>query len=480
MNTFTPASPTEHPVTPEQIMAMLDRELPAEEATAVFEHVRHCADCAQIAVQLGDLGRELSAWRVEALSPSAEERVLSAAAGQGPKGPRFEFRIPGRPRFAFLRPRWAIGLGAAAVVFVVFLAMRQERMARHSVAAPETMYTLNGGSPAAGSAGGGTAVRSQQVEEFLKAQKQNLNRETEAYQRALQARQQEQLSSSLANNEANDPRVSKLVTLNQPGVAADSNGNFHGLGDHASNSIEVDGQPGDEAVDIHQPMIARSVSVSLIAKDFQSARTSLDALLAKHHGYAAQLSANTSENSPRSITASLRIPANRLAAALADLRAIGHVESESQAGEEVTQQHADLAARLKNSRETELRLQAILQQRTGKIADVLEVEREIARVRGEIEQMDAEQKSLEHRVDFVSIDVQIAEEYKAQIGTSLPSSATRMRNAAISGYHHATETLLGFALFFFESGPTLLIWLALLAIPGYWLLRRYRRAFAST
>jgi outer membrane receptor protein involved in Fe transport len=37
-------------------------------------------------------------------------------------------------------------------------------------------------------------------------------------------------------------RLSSLVTLTTPGVAADSNGLFHGLGDHASNSFSVDGQ----------------------------------------------------------------------------------------------------------------------------------------------------------------------------------------------------------------------------------------------
>ena len=37
--------------------------------------------------------------------------------------------------------------------------------------------------------------------------------------------------------------MSSLVTLATPGVAADSNGLFHGLGDHAENSFSVDGQP---------------------------------------------------------------------------------------------------------------------------------------------------------------------------------------------------------------------------------------------
>jgi len=43
--------------------------------------------------------------------------------------------------------------------------------------------------------------------------------------------------------ESSSSSVSSLVTLTTPGVAADSNGLFHGLGDHAQNSFSVDGQP---------------------------------------------------------------------------------------------------------------------------------------------------------------------------------------------------------------------------------------------
>src|ERR1700677_30718 len=43
--------------------------------------------------------------------------------------------------------------------------------------------------------------------------------------------------------ESSSSSVSSLVTLSSPGVSADSNGLFHGLGDHASNSFSVDGQP---------------------------------------------------------------------------------------------------------------------------------------------------------------------------------------------------------------------------------------------
>jgi hypothetical protein len=43
--------------------------------------------------------------------------------------------------------------------------------------------------------------------------------------------------------ESTSSDVSSLVTLVTPGIAADSNGLFHGLGDHAENSFSVDGQP---------------------------------------------------------------------------------------------------------------------------------------------------------------------------------------------------------------------------------------------
>ena len=43
--------------------------------------------------------------------------------------------------------------------------------------------------------------------------------------------------------ESSSSQLSSLVTLSSPGVAADSNGLFHGLGDHAENSFSLDGQP---------------------------------------------------------------------------------------------------------------------------------------------------------------------------------------------------------------------------------------------
>jgi len=227
-------------------------------------------------------------------------------------------------------------------------------------------------------------------------------------------------------------------------------------------------------------MIARNISLSIVAKDFDVARGSLDAILARHSGYAAGLNVATPQGAARTLQASLRIPAPQLAAAVAELKALGRVEAETQNGEEVTQQHTDLLARLKNSRETEQRLQDVLRTRTGKVKDVLEVEQEIARVRGEIEQMEAEQQTLERRVNFGTIDLKLSEEYKAQLSTPAPSVAMQLRNATVDGFRTAFQSFLALVLFLAESGPTLLLWLMILSFPVWLLWRRYQRSLVMS
>jgi Domain of unknown function (DUF4349) len=223
-------------------------------------------------------------------------------------------------------------------------------------------------------------------------------------------------------------------------------------------------------------MIARTVSLSIVVKDFDAGRASLDAILSRHNGYAAGLNVSTPQGAVRTLQASLRIPAPQLASALGELKALGRVEVETQNGEEVTQQHADLVARLKNSRETEQRLQDVLRTRTGKVKDVLELEQEIARVRGEIEQMEAEQQALEHRVNFAAIDLKLAEEYKAELTTPAPSVAIQLRNAMVDGFRTAFQSFLALVLFLAESAPTFLLWLMILAFPAWRLWHRYQRS----
>jgi uncharacterized small protein (DUF1192 family) len=222
------------------------------------------------------------------------------------------------------------------------------------------------------------------------------------------------------------------------------------------------------------PMIVRTASLTLVSKEFDQTRAAIEAVVRQHRGYTAQLTVSGQAGAGQSLTATFRVPADQLDAVMAELKKLGRVEQESQNGEEVTEQYVDLSARLANARRTEQRLGQVLEQRTGKIPDVLAVEREIARVRGEIERMEAQLKNLDNQVEFASLHVQLSEEYKAQIEVTPPSTGTRLRNATVEGYHSLVESALGLITFLLSYGPVLLFWGAILYWPMRFAWRRLR------
>ncbi len=447
---------TAHRVAPEQVMAFLDGEVSAADAQAVSAHLDRCAECSALAEQLHSTSVSLSRWNVGAVPLKLEDSVTSLAAKAGSGLEIGKTNLFVRASFWTWR-QWATAGGGTLAVLLLGLAFSLPTLQRSRLAAKSEAVAYQTErereSPDKGSAG-------------------KLRVGTKSIDPGPSTDQQSKLS--------NGRSFTDLVTLSKPGIAADSNGILHGIGDQSANSFSVDGQPrtDQQDKDTSGPMIARTVSLAIVVKDFAASRLSLDSILGRHHGYPAQLSVSTPENAPRGLQASLRIPAPELASAGADLKTLGRVENESQSGEEVTRQHADLVARLKNSRETEQRFRTILEERTGNVVEVLQVEEGIARVRGDIERMEAEQKALEHRVEFATVELQLTEEYKAQLNPPAASVSTRMHNGFVAGYRNASETVLGIVLFFAEDGPTLLIWLVILALPVIFLWRRYRKALA--
>jgi Domain of unknown function (DUF4349)/Putative zinc-finger len=222
------------------------------------------------------------------------------------------------------------------------------------------------------------------------------------------------------------------------------------------------------------PMIARTASLSLVTKDFKAARAAIEHIATQHQGYIAKLDATGSQGAGQTLDAKLQIPASQLNAAIAELKQQGRVVQESLSGEEVTKQYTDLAARLANARVTEQRLNAILANRTGKVSDVLEVEQEVSRVRGEIERMDAERKSLETRVNFATIEVTLTEDYKAEMNVAPPSMGTELWNAGVEGYQSLVNSALGLAMAILQYGPAIFFWVALCFFPARKIWRRMR------
>src|SRR5260221_9000591 len=70
-------STTHHPITPEEVMAWADGELPVEKAESVSEHVALCSDCREILLRIESSRRALSAWTMEEISAESVHRMKS-------------------------------------------------------------------------------------------------------------------------------------------------------------------------------------------------------------------------------------------------------------------------------------------------------------------------------------------------------------------------------------------------------------------
>ena len=226
-------------------------------------------------------------------------------------------------------------------------------------------------------------------------------------------------------------------------------------------------------------MIERTASLSLIVKEVEAARAALEEIAKQHEGYFAELNTSGQSNAARTLTASMRVPASELDSTLAQLRKLGQLDEEKQGGEEVSQQYVDLNARLENSRQTEKRLTELLAKRADKLKEVLDVERELASTREEIERMDSEQQSMQQQVNYASIELKLREEYKPALNLGPPSAGTRMRNALVEGYHAVVENALGLVVLLLQGGPSILFWLALVFFPVRWTWRKLRPIIAQ-
>jgi hypothetical protein len=227
------------------------------------------------------------------------------------------------------------------------------------------------------------------------------------------------------------------------------------------------------------PLLVRTAHLTLVPTEFDTARAQMERIVISAGGYTGRIVVGTPGGEARSLTATLRIPTARLDETLAALRKLGKVTSEGQDGEDVTQQSTDLDARLANSRAAEVRLKDIMAHRTGRLSDVLQVEQEIARVRGEIEQMEAQRKALDRRITLAAVTIQIAEERKAAVDLGPLPIAAQFSNAVIDGYSAAVNSALEVVLAIARVAPVAILWALVLAFPAWIMRRRLRQTFAA-
>ena len=236
----------------------------------------------------------------------------------------------------------------------------------------------------------------------------------------------------------------------------------------------------NQLVQARDRMIVRTARMVLTSDRFDQIRAELERLVAVHQGRLTSLNTSGDPSSRRSLQATVGVPAARLDALLAGLRGLGRVQEESLGSDDVTESFRDLTLRISNARREEQRLVELLTRRTGDLADVLAVEREIARVRLDIERMEAEMRATEQRVDLATVTLTVQEQYRADLAIGPLPLNLRFKNALVDGFRHAAESLIGASLIVLQAAPMLLVWSLILVWPVRRIWRRVRAVVIQT
>lgn len=127
----------------------------------------------------------------------------------------------------------------------------------------------------------------------------------------------------------------------------------------------------------------------------------------------------------------LRVPNDRFAETLEALRALGRVKVDNTQSEDVTRAYNDLEIRLSVKRDLVARLRALLNTRTARLGDVIEVERELARAVAELEQMEGERRYLDNQVAMSTIHATFFHVPVAGPGSFLEPVAVALRQSLL-------------------------------------------------
>ncbi|HVF39431.1 MAG TPA: DUF4349 domain-containing protein [Gemmatimonadaceae bacterium] len=222
------------------------------------------------------------------------------------------------------------------------------------------------------------------------------------------------------------------------------------------------------ASEIAPTMLIRSGSASIEVDRLDPAIVKVRQLATQLGGYIANSSISGGRDQMRSATLEMKIPAARYDQAITGLGGIGKVEAVNTSVEDVGEEYVDLTARVTNAKRLEERLVGLLATRTGKLEDVLAVERELARVREEIERFEGRMRFLRTRAAVSTLSVTVHE--PAPILGQMPGE-----NPIVGALKQAWRNFVGFIAAMIAS-LGILIPLAALGVVGWIIFRRIRRS----
>ena len=194
----------------------------------------------------------------------------------------------------------------------------------------------------------------------------------------------------------------------------------------------------------------------------------LDSLVRRSGGYTSAATEARADGQWRQET-TVRVRPGQFGTLLAALARLGTVEEKKLSTDDVTAEHADVAARLRTKRALEQRYLALLGQ-ARKVSEILEIEEKIGGVRESIESTESQLKTLDDQVGYSTVTLTCYQVLPvATPDAPVVSLGSRLLGALYGGWELTTGLLIG----------AVSIWpLFVLGLAGWWAARRWRRRTA--
>ena len=188
----------------------------------------------------------------------------------------------------------------------------------------------------------------------------------------------------------------------------------------ASFDIRGDGSRlPTSALETAQRKVISSAFIAIEIEGVPEATAQVRVIAESLGGFVEQLSSSGEPQHQRA-TMTIRVPQDQFFPALEQIEALGTVQSRNIGSEDVSEQFIDLKARLKSALSEEQSLLSLLE-RAGVVSEILAIERELFRVRSEIERFQGQLNFLERRVDLATINVSL---FSPEPKLGEPSSAS--------------------------------------------------------
>jgi hypothetical protein len=216
--------------------------------------------------------------------------------------------------------------------------------------------------------------------------------------------------------------------------------------------------------------IIYDATIDMVVDSLSVAERAIRTLIKEHGGFLAESDQSSQTSDQRRAKWRVRVPVDRFDSFVAGVSRLGEVRLSHIGSQDVTEEYFDIQARIRNKQEEEKRLLKHLAESTGQIKDILEVERELSRVRGEVEQMQGRLRFLSDRTELstVTIDATEWKEYTPPVAATFPTQIART-------FFGSVDYLASFGKSLTLVFAALVPWLPLIVVVLFaarWLVRR--------